>query len=515
MNIDIILIIIGGIIIGYLLRWIQAKFSSRSIENKSKQLLNQAKSEIETQKRESLLEIKEQKQKEKEKFENETKIRKKELEDLERRLIQREESLDRKVEIIESKESEIRQKSTFLSQKEKNLNEKEKEIQGKIQQQKLMVERIAQMSSEEAKKVLINQLVDEAKRESAITTKKILEDAQQSASKEAKMIIAQAIQKCASDYTSENTVSTVFLPNAEMKGRIIGKEGRNIKTFEALTGVDVIIDDTPDAITLSSFDGVRREIAKICLEKLIQDGRIQPARIEEVFKIVSRDIENHIKEIGENIVFNLGLNNFHPELIKLIGRLAYRTSYGQNVLKHSEEVAYIGSVLAAELNLDIKFCKRAGILHDIGKGVDANIEGNHASIGAELAKKYGESEKMVNAIAAHHEDVEPLSVEAILVQSADAISASRPGVRKESLENYLKRLENLEKIALSFKGIAKAYAIQAGREIRVIVEPDSVDDKMLVYLAKEIVKKIENEAEYPGQIKVTVIREKRASEIAS
>ena len=457
--------------------------------------------------KEALLEAKEQDLKLRNEFERETKEKKAEIQRQEQRVSQKEDALDKKTEALEQ------QKNNLLRQEAEI-----KKLQEKISSQhELMVqelEKVAQLTREEAKRLLTEEILDETRRDVAVQVRTMEQQAKDEAEMNAKKVIALAIQKCAADQASELTVSVVALPNDDMKARIIGREGRNIRALEGATGIELIIDDTPEVVILSGFDPVRREIAKLSLERLIADGRIHPARIEETVEKVSKEIDLQIKEAGEAAVFEQGIFGLHPELVKLIGRLKYRTSYGQNVYKHSMEVATLAGMMAAELGLDVNFAKRAGLLHDIGKAVDQEQEGTHIQIGADLAKKYKENANVVNAIMAHHGDVEPKTVEAVLIQAADAISGARPGARRETGTNYVKRLEKLEEIASGFPGVEKSYAIQAGREVRVMVKPEQVDDAQTLFLAKDIAKKIETELEYPGQIKVNVIREFRGVEYA-
>jgi ribonucrease Y len=426
---------------------------------------------------------------------------------MERRLIQREESLDKKVESLETREES-------LNKKHQEVQVLQDEITELYNKQVAELEKLAGLSTEEAKQLLLSDVEKEIKHETAMMIKDIETKAREEADKKAREIITCAIQRCAADHVAETTVSVVNLPNDEMKGRIIGREGRNIRTLETLTGIDLIIDDTPEAVILSGFDPIRREVARLALEKLIADGRIHPARIEEMVEKAKREIENEIREQGEQATFETGVHGLHSELIRLLGRLKYRTSYGQNVLKHSIEVSYLAGLMASELGADVAIAKRAGLLHDIGKAVDHEVEGPHALIGSDIIKRYNESPAIVHAISAHHGDVEPQTIEAILVQAADAISAARPGARRETLEAYIKRLQKLEEIADSFEGVEKSYAIQAGREVRIMVKPEHVTDAESIQMARDIVKKIEGELEYPGQIKVNVIREVRAIEYA-
>jgi len=447
-------------------------------------------------------------------LEQEIKSRRLELQNSERRLVQKESSLDKKTEQIEKKEEELAKREKEVSSRQSYFDTRIKEQDALIKEGKARLEKISGMTAEEAKKTLMQAMENEAKYEALKICKKIEEEAREKADREAKKIIALAIQRYAGDYVGEDTVSTVPLPNEEMKGRIIGREGRNIRALEAATGVDIIIDDTPEAVILSCFNPIRREVAKIAISRLISDGRIHPARIEEIVSKVAEEMEDRIKEAGEQAVFDLGVHNVHPEIVKLLGRLTFRSSYAQNVYQHSLEVAFICGVIASELRVNVKEAKRAGLLHDIGKAVDHEIEGSHASIGADLARKYGENETIVHAIMSHHEDVEPTGILDVIVQAADALSGARPGARREMLESYIKRLEELERIANNFPGVDKSYAIQAGREIRIVVNSEKINDDNIYLLSRDIAKKIESDLSYPGQIKIVVIRETRAIEYA-
>ncbi|MCB6365340.1 ribonuclease Y [Intestinibacillus massiliensis] len=499
--------IIVGAVIGFLYRKTVAEKEIGSAEQEATRIINDAIKSGETKKREAILEAKDEIHKSRTEAEREIKERRNETQKLERRLIQREEALDKKSDAVEQKAEELDRR---LAKVQKTQEESE-EVRAK---QIAELERISGFSRDEAKEYLVSTIEREAQHDAAVKLREIMQKAKDEADANARELISIAIQRCAADHVAEATVSVVPLPNDEMKGRIIGREGRNIRTLETLTGVDLIIDDTPEAITLSSFDPVRREVARMTLEKLIADGRIHPARIEEMVEKSRKEIEQIMKAEGERATFEVGIHNLHPELVKLLGRLRYRTSYGQNVLKHSIEVAHVAGILAAELGLDPVPARRAGLLHDIGKAVDHEVEGSHVSIGVDLAKRYKENPAIVHAIAAHHGDVEPESIIACLVQAADAISAARPGARRENLENYIKRLEKLEEIANTTTGVASSYAIQAGREIRIIVKPEQVSDDAMVLLSRDIAKHIEDELDYPGQIKINMIRETRVVEYA-
>ena len=476
-------------------------------EEFAKNLLDDATRKAEDKKKEAVLSAKEEIIALKSDLDKEVRDRRAEVTRLERRVNQREEAIDKKYDAIEARED-------ALNEKYKEAERLETEAQELHDRQQGELERISNMTMDEARQIIINRIQKDAYHDAAIMVRDIESRAKEEAEKKARNIISLAIQRCAADHVAETTVSVVALPNDDMKGRIIGREGRNIRTLETATGVDLIIDDTPEAVIISGFDPVRREIARVALEKLIMDGRIHPGRIEEMVDKAKREVDNAIREAGEAAVFETNQHSLHHELVKLLGRMKYRTSYGQNVLKHSIEVSHLAGVMAAELGADVQLAKRGGLLHDLGKSVDHEVEGTHVTIGAELAKKYHESDAVINCIMAHHNDVEPTSIEAVLVQAADAISAARPGARRESLESYIKRLEKLEEIANSFAGVDKSFAIQSGREVRIIVNPEDVNDAGTLVLAKEICKRIEAEMEYPGQIKVNVIRETRAVEMA-
>ena len=499
--------LIVGALIGYIYRKNVGEKAIGSAEQKAKNLILDAENNSETLRKEAILEAKEEAHRLRSDAEKDARERRAEIQRSERRLIQKEESIDRKLENIERKEESI-------TQKEQNIINKQKDLDKIISRQLEELERISGYTIDEAKALLLSNIEKEVRHDASIMIKDIESKAKEEADKKAKYIITGAIQRCAADHVAESTVSVVALPNDEMKGRIIGREGRNIRAIETLTGVDLIIDDTPEAVILSGFDPVRREIARVALEKLIVDGRIHPARIEEMVEKAEREVNSIIKEEGEQAAFEVGIHNLHPELIKLLGRLKYRTSYGQNVLKHSVEVAHLAGLMAGELGLDIKLAKRAGLLHDIGKALDHEVEGTHVDIGIDVLRRYKESEAVINGMAAHHGDYEPKSMEAVLIAAADALSAARPGARRETLDAYIKRLEKLEEIANTTPGVEKSFAIQAGREIRIIAKPDDVNDEEIVFLAREISKKIESELEYPGQIKVNVVRETRAVDYA-
>ena len=514
MLIKVILTIVGFLVGAVVIFPVAVNYRKRtaekeigSAEEEAKRIINESIKSAENKKREMLVEAKEEIHRSRNEYDKEVRDRRSELQKQERRLQQKEETLDRKVDQYERKDEE-------LSRKLANVAATQEEVTEIKRAQLEMLEKISGMTTDEAKEYLLKNVESEVRHETAMKIKEVQTQLKEEADETAREIIATAIQRCAADHTAETTISVVPLPNDEMKGRIIGREGRNIRALETKTGVDLIIDDTPEAITLSSFDPVRREIARIALEKLIADGRIQPTHIDNMVDKARREVEQTIKQEGERATFETGVHGLHPELIKLLGRQKYRTSYGQNVLNHSIEVAHLSGLMAAELGEDVTLAKRAGLLHDLGKSVDHEMEGSHVALGVELAKKYKENPQVIHAIEAHHGDVEPQTIIACLVQAADAISAARPGARRENVENYVKRLEKLEELTSSFHGVDKAYAIQAGREVRIMVKPEEVTEDNMIILARDIARKIENELEYPGQIKVNLIRETKAVEYA-
>lgn len=512
-----IVCIVIGVAISYLFLFLRKSIRAQRVKSatlEAKAIIEEAKKNAEAIRKEAELNAKDLLFKMRQDFEKESRDRRDEIVNLEKRMSQREANLDRRVDLLEKKERELEEKTRNLKTQEDALKVKNDELSKLLTEEKEMLHKISNMSADEAKILLLSRLESELNREKSVLIKKSEDEIRDTAEKKAQEIIAYAIQRCAVEHAVESTVSVVNLPGDEMKGRIIGREGRNIRAFEMATGIDVIIDDTPEAVMLSGFDPVRREVARISLERLITDGRIHPGRIEEVVEKVKKEMEVKIKEEGEKTLFDIGVHNVHPELVKLIGRLKYRTSFGQNALQHSKEVALLMGVIADEVGIDPKIARRIGILHDIGKALDQQIEGTHAKLGAELARKFGETEVVIHGIEAHHEEVEKSSLFGVLAAAADAISAARPGARRETLETYVKRLEKLESIANVFKGVEKAFAIQAGREIRIIVQPEKISDADAIVLARDIRKKIEEGMEYPGQVKVTVIRETRAIEYA-
>jgi len=506
--------IIVGVAIGYLLRKKTVESKIESIEQFSQKIIEEAKRDAEAVKKDAIIQAKESRYRMKLEFERETKERRAELQKLEKRLLQKEETLEKRMLSAEEKEKELARKEQSINDRTRNIEKKEQEIEKISTEWQVTLEKTASMTAQEAKNMLIEAMKDEARHDAAKMIKQIESETRETADKKAKEIIALAVKRYAGDYIVEKAVSVVNLPNEEMKGRIIGREGRNIRAIEAATGVDLIIDDTPEAVILSAFNPVRREVAKQAIERLINDGRIHPARIEEIVTKVSEELDTSIREAGEQATFDVGVHGIDPELQKLIGKLKYRYSYGQNVYLHSMEVAFLSGIMAAELGLNVKQAKRAGLLHDIGKAVDHEVEGSHAEIGADLCRKYGEAPQVVHAVASHHEDFPPESPLDVLIQASDTLSGARPGARREMLETYVKRLQELEKISNSFEGVSKSYAIQAGREVRIIVESSKVSDEEAVLLSRDIAKKLESDMVYPGQIKVTVIRETRAVEYA-
>ena len=510
----VVVAILAGIVLGYIFKQMFAAKKIKSSESLAARIVEEAKKESETIKKEAILQAKENLLKMKADFDRETKDKKNELDGLEKQIRSKEENLDKRIDQLAQKESSVENREKSITAKETAIEEKHRKLDVILQEQKEKLEKIAGISSDEAKNLLIQSMEADAKRDAAAIVRKIEEEAKLTADRKAREIIAYSIKRYSGDVVAENTVSVVNLPSEEMKGRIIGREGRNIRAIEAATGIDLIVDDTPEAVVLSSFDPVRREVARISLERLIQDGRIHPGRIEEIVKKVRTEVEQIIRETGEKASFDVGVHDIHPEIINLLGSLKYRTSYSQNVLQHSIDVAYLTGIMASELKMNIKEAKRAGLLHDIGKAIDHTIEGPHAAIGADFAKRFGENPRIIQAIATHHDDGRNNTLLGVLVQAADTLSAARPGARREMLETYVKRLEELEKIAHSFNGVDKCYAIQAGREIRILVENEKISDNDAVMLCNDIIKKIENELTYPGQIKVTVIRETRVSSYA-
>ncbi len=519
MNFEFIVIAAGIVILSatIIFFWVKRAGGTRALfkaQQEAKVILEKAREESEKIEREASIAAKEKQLNLKAEFERQTRDRSRKLNELERRLVRKEENLERKYQVLESKERDFSQKERRLFSRERELQDKEKEYDEFKRKVVEEMEKVANLTQEEAKRELMKKMEDEAKLEAVQALRKIEEETREKGQMMAREIISLAIQRSAAEHVVETTVSVVDLPSDDMKGRIIGREGRNIRALELATGVDIIVDDTPEAVILSSFDPIRREMARLAIEKLVIDGRIHPARIEEVVETVKQELEETIKQEGESIVLELRIQDMHPELKKLLGKLRYRTSYGQNVLQHSKEVSYLSVIMAKELGVDANVALRAGLLHDIGKAVDREVEGTHTELSVELTKKYGESEAVIKAIASHHRDVDFPSIEAVLVQAADTLSAARPGARRELLEAYIKRLEKLEEIANSYEGVAKAFALQAGREIRIIVESQKISDEKAVLAAKEIAEKIKEELDYPGQIKVTVIREMRAVEYA-
>ncbi|WP_138414709.1 ribonuclease Y [Aquibacillus sediminis] len=509
-----LLTLIVGIVVGYLIRKSIAEAKISSAEQLAQQIVEEGHRNADAAKKEALLEAKDENHKLRQQVDEELRERRVEIQKQETRLMQKEENLDRKDETLDKRELMLDKKDSSLTEKQQQIEEMESKVEAMLDEQQAELQRISGYTTDQARQIILERVEKEVSHESAIMIKDAENRAKEEADKKAKNILSLALQRCAADHVAETTVSVVNLPNDEMKGRIIGREGRNIRTLETLTGIDLIIDDTPEAVILSGFDPIRRETARIALEKLVQDGRIHPARIEEMVDKSRREVDEYIREVGEQTTFEVGVHGLHPDLVKILGRLKYRTSYGQNVLKHSMEVAYLSGLLAAELGEDQNLAKRAGLLHDIGKAIDHEVEGSHVEIGKELATKYKENAIVINAIASHHGDEEATSVIAVLVAAADALSAARPGARSETLENYIKRLEKLEEISESYDGVEKSFAIQAGREVRIMVKPDEIDDLSSAKIARDIRKRIEDELDYPGHIKVTVIRETRSVEYA-
>jgi len=512
--ISILLALFVGAVVSY---FVCKKIEENKVagaKSEAERIIEDGVRESDSLKKEALLEAKDEIHKLRTDAEREIRERRSELQKQENRLLQKEENLDRKDETLDKRESLLEKRDQSLNQRQQHIEEKESKVDDMIRLQQAELERISSLTRDEAKGIILDRVENELSHDIAIMVKENENRAKEESDKKAKEILSLAIQRCAADHVAETTVSVVTLPNDEMKGRIIGREGRNIRTLETLTGIDLIIDDTPEAVILSGFDPIRRETARLALEKLVQDGRIHPARIEEMVDKARREVDEHIREIGEHTTFEVGVHGLHPDLIKILGRLKFRTSYGQNVLKHSMEVAFLSGLLASELGEDVTLAKRAGLLHDIGKAIDHEVEGSHVEIGVELATKYKEHPVVINSIASHHGDSEPTSIIAVLVAAADALSAARPGARSETLENYIRRLEKLEEISESYDGVEKSFAIQAGREVRIMVKPEQIDDLEAHRLARDIRKRIEKELDYPGHIKVTVIRETRAVEYA-